>query len=137
MVDRDLVLRKLADLQLYLSQIAEYRDTSAERYRNDWKTQRIVERTLQIAIEAAVDVAAHVIADRKLRVPSTYAETFEILGEAGLLDAALAASLARMARFRNLLVHQYTRLDAEIVVSILREDVSDLTRFSAVARGWA
>jgi uncharacterized protein YutE (UPF0331/DUF86 family) len=78
-VDRELLLRKLADLDQYLAQVSEFRDTSVEEYRRDWKVQRIVERTLQMAIEVCVDVANHVIADRGLRVPATYAEAFEVL----------------------------------------------------------
>lgn len=73
MVDRDLILRKIADLDQYLAQLSEYRGVTVEAYRRDWKTQRIIERTLQIAIEACVDIASHVIADRGLRVPATYA----------------------------------------------------------------
>lgn len=106
MVDRDLILRKLADLQQYLEQVFEYRGVSVDEYRRDWKIQRIVERTLQIAIEACVDVATHIIADRGLRVPATYAEAFEVLGEAGLLDGALQAAMVRMAKFRNVIVHE-------------------------------
>ena len=53
MVDRDLLLRKLADLEQYLSQVSEYRDITVERYRGDWKTQRIVERTLQMPLRCA------------------------------------------------------------------------------------
>jgi uncharacterized protein YutE (UPF0331/DUF86 family) len=51
-VDGDLLRRKLAELSEYVTQVSEYRDLTAERYRADWKTQRIVERTLQMAIEA-------------------------------------------------------------------------------------
>ncbi len=64
MVDRDLILRKLAELQQYFEQVSEYRGVSVDEYRRDWKIQRIVERALQIAIEACVDVATHIIADR-------------------------------------------------------------------------
>jgi len=135
-VDRDLILRKLADLQQYLEQVSEYRGVSVDEYRRDWKIQRIVERTLQIAIEACVDVAAHIIADRGLRVPATYAEAFEVLGEAGLLDGALQAAMVRMAKFRNVIVHEYARVDAEIVVRILGQHLDDLTRFRRVALDW-
>jgi hypothetical protein len=48
-VDRDLVLRKLADLDTYARQLGEFRGLSAEEYRADWKVQRIVDRTLQLA----------------------------------------------------------------------------------------
>ena len=82
MVDRDLLRRKLTDLAEYATQASEYRALTVEGYRADWKTQRIVERTLQMAIEACLDIASHVLADRGLRAPSTYAETLEILVQA-------------------------------------------------------
>jgi uncharacterized protein YutE (UPF0331/DUF86 family) len=136
-VDRDLILRKLAELDQYVAQVSEYRELTAERYREDWKTQRIVERTLQLAIETCADVASHVIADRKLRIPSTYAEAFEILGEAGLLDRALVPVMTRMSRFRNLIVHDYAKIDPEVVVGILREHLDDFARFRTAALGWS
>jgi uncharacterized protein YutE (UPF0331/DUF86 family) len=136
-VDQSLIRRKLADLDRYLGQLAEYRDVTLDDYRSDWKTQRIVERTLQIAIEACVDVAEHVIADRRLRVPATYAETFEILGDAGLLDAASRAAMVRMAGFRNVIVHEYARVDAAIVVDVLRNRLGDFLHFRDAALGWA
>ena len=136
MVDRDLILRKLADLDLYLGQVSEYRDIAVEAYRADWKTQRIVERTLQMAIEVCLDVATHIIADRRLRVPATYAEAFEVLGEAGLLEPGQRDALMRMSRFRNLLVHEYARLDPAIVVRILREHLKDLAGFKSAVLNW-
>lgn len=79
-----------------------------------------------------MDVADHLLADRRLRVPATGAETFEVLGEAGILPGALAGALAKMVGFRNILVHDYARLDPSIVVRVLRTDVSDLGQFRAV-----
>ena len=134
MVDRDLVLRRLAVLDTYLEQLALYRDIDIETYRQDWKTQRIIERTLHLAIETCMDVADHVVADRRLRVPETGAESFEILAEAGLLSHELGALLASMVGFRNILVHDYTRLDPAIVTRVLRKDLGDLARFSDVVR---
>jgi uncharacterized protein YutE (UPF0331/DUF86 family) len=135
-VDRDLVLRKLADLEQYLVQVGEYRGLDVEAYRADWKTQRIVERTLQMAIEVCADVANHLIADRGLRVPATYAEAFEVLAEASFLSARDRDAMIRMMGFRNIVVHEYARVDAEIVVRILREHLADLARFGAAARSW-
>jgi len=135
-VDRELILRKLAALDQYVAQVSEYRGLTVEQYRRDWKTQRIVERTLQMAIEGCVDIANHVIAGRELRVPTTYADVFEVLTEAGLLDAALRDAMIRMSQFRNVLVHQYTEVDAAIVVRILREHLQDFARFRMSALRW-
>ena len=128
-VDRDLILRKLADLDLYLTQLAPYRELDVAGYNADWRTQRIVERTLHLAIETCMDVADHIVADRRLKVPETGAATFESLGEAKMLPPELATSLARMVGFRNILVHDYARVDPAIVVRVLRTDLSDLERF--------
>ena len=136
MVDRDLILRKLADLDQYLNQLAEYRDFTVEKYREDWKTQRIVERTLQMAIEVCVDIVNHVIADRQFRVPATYAEAFEILGEAGLLAPAERDAMIRMTKFRNVIVHDYARVDPAIVVRILHEHLDDFRRFKTAVVEW-
>ena len=136
MVDSDLVRRKLADLAEYVTQVSEYRDLTAERYRADWKTQRIVERTLQMAIETCLDVASHVLADRGLGAPSTYAETFEILVQAGLLSPGLGSVMVDMTAFRNIVVHEYARVDAEVVVRILRERLDDFRRFETEALRW-
>jgi uncharacterized protein YutE (UPF0331/DUF86 family) len=135
-VDRDLILRKLADLELYVSQISEYRDITIEQYRKDWKTQRIVERTLQMAIETCADVANHVIADRGLRVPATYAEAFEVLAEAGLLNAGLREAMIRMSQFRNVIVHQYAEVNPAIVVRILRDHLQDFSRLKVSVLTW-
>ena len=131
MVDRELILRKLTDLEQYVTQVEEFRGITAEEYRTDWKTQRIVERTLQMAIEACTDVANHIIADRNLRMPSTYAEAFEVLAEAGILTAAQREAMVRMSGFRNLIVHEYARIDPAMVIRALRERLGDFGAFRA------
>ena len=129
MVDRDLVLRKIADIDRYLQQLAGYRQIDLDSYRNDWKVQRIVERTLHLTIEACMDVADHIVADRQLRVPDTGGATFEILAEAGVVSMDLGKALARMVGFRNILVHDYARLDLAIVLRVLHTDLVDIERF--------
>ncbi len=129
MVDRDLIHRRLALLDTYLEQLTPYRMIEHDAYAQDWKTQRIVEPTLHLAIETCMDVADHIVADRRLRVPETGAESFEVLAEAQVISRELGAALALMVGFRNILVHDYVRLDASVVVRVLREDLGDLERF--------
>jgi uncharacterized protein YutE (UPF0331/DUF86 family) len=128
-VDRDLALRKIADIDQAFQQLAEYRSIDLDSYRKDWKIQRIVERTLHLIIEACMDLADHVVADRELRVPDTGSATFEILAEAGVIPPDMGKALARMVGFRNILVHDYARLDPAIVLRVLKTDLSDIRRF--------
>lgn len=129
MVDKSLILRKLSELEEYLSQIREFSSIAKEGYSQDWKTQRIVERTLQIMIELTADISSHLISDKKLRVPISYADTFKVLLEAGLIDQPLYQIMDKMAKFRNIVVHHYDKIDESIVISILEKHLDDFLVF--------
>jgi len=129
MVDRTLVLRKLAEIEEYLAQIREFKDISVDQYSKDWKVQRIVERTLQMIIEACVDIAAHIISDRGYRIPKTYADTFKVLYEREILKEDLFKAMEKMAKFRNIIVHHYSTIEPEIVIGILKKNLDDLLQF--------
>ena len=129
MVDQTLILRKLSALEEYLQQIAEYSSISTDQYAKDWKSQRIIERTLQMMVETCIDIAGHIIADMKYRVPISYADSFLVLAENDIVNESLSMSLEKMAKFRNIVVHDYERVDEEIVIGILRKNLDDFTKF--------
>ncbi len=81
---------------------------------------------LLIAIEAAQALCTHLAARIPTRTPDSMSECFEGLRDAGLYDNDLCTSLCRMARFRNLLVHRYWKIDLETVHKFLNEHLSDL-----------
>lgn len=129
MVDSSLILRKIANLDTYLDQIKEYQKISLADYKVDWKSQRIVERTLQMMIEICIDVAGHIISDRQYRVPVSYADSFSVLTENKIIENNLLQSFEKMAKFRNVVVHDYDRVDEEIVIGILRDNLNDFAKF--------
>ena len=129
MVDKLLIGRKLAEIEVYLSQINEYSNISVKSYREDWKTQRIVERTLQILIEICLDIANHIISDKNMRLPMGYADAFKVLMENDIISKELGNKMEKMAKFRNIIVHQYEGIDPEIVVSILRKNLKDFEKY--------
>ena len=129
MVDKAVVLRKLSELGTYYGHIKEFADITIDKYKDDWKTQRIVERTLQIMIETCADIANHIISDRGMRPPTTYADTFRVLRENKIISPELFGTMEKMAKFRNVVVHQYEKVDAEIVIVILKRHLNDFDRF--------
>lgn len=136
MVDETLILRKLSQLEEYVSQIGEYRQVSTQQYREDWKLQRIIERTLQMMIETCVDIASHIISDGKFRIPDSYADSFRVLSEKEIIPDDLCKTMESISKFRNVIVHHYDRVDAEIVVEILREQVDDFNSFKEAVVNW-
>ena len=129
MVDEALILRKLAELDQYCSQLNEYENTTADQYSDDWKIQRIIERTLQMMIETCADIAGHIIADKGFRIPKSYADTFKVLLEEKILDRKLYAVMEKIAKLRNIVVHHYDKVDAEIVTAILKNDLGDFVNY--------
>lgn len=129
MVDRPLLLRKFAELEGHLAQVKELTPVTVETYSKDWKVQRIAERTLQIMIELCVDIANHIISDKRYRVPVSYADTFKVLKEEGILQGELSEVMEKMARFRNILVHHYENIEPSIMVDILNHRLKDFLRY--------
>jgi len=129
MVDKTLILKKLAELEQYLLQINEFSDITTAEYSSDWKTQRIVDRTLQMMIETCLDIAGHIISDEGYRVPESYADMFNVLQENAIIPEALREGLNKMAKFRNIVVHHYDKIDPTIVITILRKNLWDFNSF--------
>jgi len=129
LVDKLLLGRKLAQIETYLGQIREYSKVSVTVYKNDWKIQRIVERTLQILIELCIDIANHLISDKGMRLPTGYADTFKVLTENRIISKNLFKTMENMAKFRNVVVHQYEKIEPSIVVSILHKNLDDFEKY--------
>jgi len=136
MVDKILVLRKLADLDEYGSQIREFAGITIREYKADWKTQRIIERTLQMMIETCLDIAGHIIADENFRTPESYADMFRILHEKEIIADVQLPGLEKMAKFRNVVVHQYEKIDLETVVTIVNKNLSDFQKYKDSITGY-
>ncbi|MFH0977517.1 MAG: DUF86 domain-containing protein [Spirochaetota bacterium] len=130
MVDKPIILRKLSELDLYKKQIKEFSNIKIDVYKADWKTQRIVERTLQMMIETCADIANHIVSYHGMRIPINYADTFKVLSENSVINAELFTIMNKMAKFRNVVVHQYENVDAEIVILILKKHLKDFELYS-------
>ena len=96
--------------------------------RDPWRLAAIKWHTL-LAIEDAFALCNQTIATLGGDAPTAYAECFEKLAAHGVIDSALAERLKAMARFRNLLLHRYWEVDDQRVLTIARNDLSDLERF--------
>jgi uncharacterized protein YutE (UPF0331/DUF86 family) len=80
-------------------------------------------------IEQCIDLANHIISDENLRPPESYADTFKVLMEEGIISKNLFKRLEKMAKFRNIIVHHYEVINPDIVISILRKNLRDFDLF--------
>lgn len=96
-------LRREMDRRLMLLQ--GLRDGGRAPFLADVSVQAQVERHLQPALQAAIDVALHLAADAPGRPVEGYGDAFAAPGERGALPDGLASSLRAAAGMRNVLVH--------------------------------
>jgi len=115
----DVVLNKAARIERCLARISEeYGGMREHLYENQTKQDAIV-LNLQRACETAIDLAMYVVRRNGLGLPQESRDAFALLEKAQLLPAELAGRLQRMVGFRNVAVHEYTRLNLDIVHTII------------------
>lgn len=86
---------------------------------------------LQVAIECCVDIANHLIARNNWRAPRSYADSFSVLAENGVLPEDFLDTTRRMVGIRNRLVHLYWEVDAAVVYETLHHGLEDFEQFRA------
>jgi uncharacterized protein YutE (UPF0331/DUF86 family) len=96
---------------------------------NDVRERRFIEHTLQLAIQAALDVASHVVSEQRLGEPESNKELFLLLARGGWIEGDLASTLAQMAGFRNVLVHGYATVNPDRVRDVVENRLDDLVTF--------
>ncbi|MCD6680901.1 MAG: DUF86 domain-containing protein [Burkholderiaceae bacterium] len=132
MVDSDLVHKKLAFIETCVADLRAMARLDA--IDEDVREERFVVHTLQLAAQATIDVASHVVSDERLSEPRTNAELFELLHRAQWIDLDLSRSMRNLAGFRNVVVHGYEDVALEIVKDIVRNRLVDLLDFVAAVR---
>jgi uncharacterized protein YutE (UPF0331/DUF86 family) len=127
------LLGNMADAERRLRELGQLSETD---FLADFRNTESAKYLLVVATEAAIDVCNHVVARQGERAPEEYAECFVLLADLKVISAELADHLKRMARFRNLLVHLYWRVDNRRVYQILRNNLDDLAAFREQIITW-
>lgn len=135
MVDTEIFSRRLDALESYLGRLRSLGEAAESEYLAEPGIHDLAARYLHLAVEAAIDLANHWIADRGLRTPESNRDSFTVLEEAGELDAVLAQRLRGWAGFRNVLVHDYIGIDHRIAYSAIRDELDDLAQLRTWALG--
>jgi len=128
-VDRDLIIAKASSVRKYLKRVEEKRGQDVQEFLKDFDCQDIVSFNLQLAIQNCIDIAAHIISEEGIGVPGSLTEMFYLLEENGYLSEGLTEKMVRAVGFRNLLVHEYGKIDLKQVYQIANEHIEDLNRY--------
>lgn len=129
MIDQELVEKRIDSIEEKLNYLKKIGKISTEEFLDSYEKIQAAKHTLQESIESCLDIANHLIAAKGLKRSETYSEMFQRLAEDGILNEELADRLSDMARFRNLLVHQYTEIENQRVHEIIKENLDDIEDF--------
>ena len=125
----DVLVNKVAAIERAVARVREeYNGDDANLFDNPTRQDAIL-LNLQRACESAIDLAMHLVRIERLGVPQESRDAFGLLAGGGLVDADLAERLQKMVGFRNIAVHDYERLNLQIVRSIVTERLHDFERF--------
>jgi len=126
----DVLLNKAATIERCLQRITEEYSGKESEISSDYTKQDSIILNLQRACEAAIDAAMHQVRLNRLGIPQESRDAFRLLEEANLLPHELSNSMQAMVGFRNVVVHNYQKLNLAIVQSILKERLDDFREFA-------
>lgn len=127
----DVILNKAASIERCLLRIAEEYGGDRQNLVANQTRQDAIILNLQRACETSIDLAMYVISRRRLGLPQESRDAFTLLQTAGILPPDLATRMQRMVGFRNVAVHEYTRLNLDIIHTIITKHLEDFRSFSS------
>lgn len=125
----EVILNKVTTIERCIKRIHEVYDQNPSNLKDFTKQDSII-LNIQRACEASIDLAMHIVSEKKLGVPKASREAFKLLQEADIIDESLARTLMNMVGFRNIAVHDYEAIELDILESILEKHIDDFKDYT-------
>ena len=130
------IISKLQKLDEYIKYLKEVQKINKNQFMEDYHFFGLAERYLQLSIEILLDVGKLLIVIKGLKRPEENQEIFSALRDEKIISEKLAGNLMVIANFRNILVHDYEKIDREIVYEKLRNNLDDFENFKKEIAGY-
>jgi uncharacterized protein YutE (UPF0331/DUF86 family) len=128
MLDRERILSKMDELEGYLKELRGLVPENYDEYLSSIEKRRACERLLQISVECVIDICGLVVSGLRLGLPAEESDIFEKLFVNKLLSAEARDLLKSMKGFRNILVHDYAKLDNALIHEIATSRLGDFEK---------
>lgn len=123
------IRQKIGRINEHLSMVRSIKDDCRIRFAVDPVYRGALLHYLYLLSDSCIVLAELVIKHKGLRIPQSYAESFDILGESHVLDADFAYRFASIAGFRNFLAHDYEKIDQEVICGQTMGSLDDVDMF--------
>lgn len=125
----NIIVNKTDIISRCVKRVHEEYKKSNGNFLTDFSRQDASILNLQRAIQAAVDMASHVIRKKGLATPLEMKDLFVTLHESNIISKIVCEKMVNMIGFRNISVHEYQKLDMNIVVSVIEKHLTDFEKF--------
>ncbi len=129
----DLLIAKQQNVELSIRRARDTWEKESDLpFEKDYDKQDIIILNLQRACEQTLDIANHMIRIKKLGWPRDTADSFRLLGKAGIINTELEKKLIGMVGFRNIVIHEYQKIDYHLVEDVIKKHADDLITFAGI-----
>ncbi|MCK5511033.1 DUF86 domain-containing protein [Candidatus Parcubacteria bacterium] len=123
------IVFKLENLSEYYKILKDIQKVNKKSFVNDYHFYGLAERYLQLCIEIMLDISKMIVNSQNLKRPEDNQNVFDVLREEKVISKKLNNQLFGIANFRNILVHDYEKIDREIVYSNLQKNINQFVQF--------
>ncbi len=125
----DVILKKIESLAKCIKRLEEKKPFSSEILKKDLDLQDIISVNLERAVQICIDICSIIISDKNYNTANTMADCFIILEENNVIPNDLSLKLQKSVGFRNISVHEYEKIDWDIVFNIITNHLSNFNEF--------
>ena len=130
-----IVLRKIEIIGETIRELRSLEDITTEKLESDFYLKKGIERSLQVCVEAVIDIAHRIISLEANSPCSTAGKALDAIESLGVI--ASASAYKPMVQFRNIVVHRYENVDNEIIVGILKRNLGDFDKYIREVQSYA
>lgn len=127
-MNKDVLYNKISIIERCLTRVREVYNQDPDNLRDYTKQDSIV-LNIQRAVEATIDIAMYIVSVKKLGIPQNSRDAFEVLNSNNLIDDSMLEKLKSMIGFRNIAVHNYQKLNLDILQKVVENHLEDFKEF--------
>lgn len=125
---RDVIYNKIASIERCINRINEVYEGNPQNL-DDYTKQDSIILNIQRACECSIDLAMHIVSEKKLGIPQNSRDAFEVLEANKVIEKVLANKMKSMVGFRNIAVHNYESVNMKIVQMIIENHLGDFEEY--------
>ena len=127
-IDKEFLRQKISQAEKYLEELKNFLKLSDPEISGDLKNRYALERVFLLLVEEMIDINNHLLKSLDVAV-NDLRSSFGLLGEQGILNKEFAAKISPLTGVRNILVHQYEKINLELFLKNLRGNLDDFEKY--------